>query len=342
LQPPFELRQEAYQGLGQNAKAAEAQQAALSSKVKVVPPLEDPLNEQLNSLSYSSTRLLKQAGLLVHQGYPDRAIEAARRAARAEPKDAEARSFIARTLLASYSDTPQAIDEALTELGESLRLRPEDPVALWMFTQDFFASPKSPAAVERLRTLMLPYANRPDAHLYLGMLANARGDLNEAVSQYQEALKKDPNSSGVYDNLGLALDKAGKFDQAIVYFRKAVQLGPMNSTAHYNLGRLLLQQGKDDEGMREIDEALRLKPDHAGSLFAMGFALLNARRPAEAMARLRQGLRYRPADAEAHYGLGAALAMEHKRDEAIAEFHEALRLRPQYPEARELLQQLER
>ena len=137
LQPPFELRQEAYQALGQRAKAAEAQQAALSSKVKVVPPLEDPLNEQLNSLSYSSTRLLKQAGLLVHQGYPDRAIEAARRAARAEPKDADARSFIARTLLASYSDTPQAIDKALTELGEALRLRPEDPVPLWMFAQDF-------------------------------------------------------------------------------------------------------------------------------------------------------------------------------------------------------------
>ena len=115
----------------------------------------------------------------------------------------------------------------------------------------------------------------------------------------------------------------------------------MNATAHYNLGRLLVQQGNDAEGMREINEALRLKPDHAGSLFAMGFALLNAKRLDEAMARLRQGLRYRPADPEAHYGLGAALAMQHKRRRP-SPISGSSTAAPKYPEARELLQQLER
>jgi tetratricopeptide (TPR) repeat protein len=342
LEPPYELLQEAYEAQGEPVKAAEARQSRLSSKAKVVPPLEDPLNEQLANLSYSSTRLLKHAGLLSHLGYPDRAVEVARRAAQAEPTDPDVRNFIARTLLNAYPDTPQAVDDALMQLGECLRLRPGDPTPLWMFAQDFFNSPKAPAAVERLGALMRPYAGRADAHLYLGRLADARGDFGEALSQYQAALKNDPNNSGVYDDIGLALDKAARYGEAVAYFQKSVHLNPMNATARYNLGRSLVQRGNDAQGLKELGEALRLKPDHAGAHFAMGFAFLNSRRLDEAVARFRGGLRYRPDDPEAHFGLGVALAMQHKGVEAIQELREALRLRPSYPEAQELLHQLER
>ena len=342
LKPPYELLQEAYEALGQPAKAEEARQGSLASKAKVVPPLEDPLNEQLNSLCYSSTRLLKQAGVLNQLGYPDRAIEVARRAAQAEPTDPDVRHFIAHTLLASYPGQPEAIDEALTQLGECLRLKPDDPVPLWLFAQDFFGSPQPPAAVERLGAMMRPYSGRADAHLYLGRLASARGDYGEAISQYQAALKNDFNSSGVYDDLGVAMDRAARYAEAIAYFQKSVQLDPMNATAHFNLGLALLHQGNEIQGLKEAGEALRLKPDYAAAHFCLGFAFLNSKRVDAAIARFREGLRYKPDDPEGHYGLGAALSMQHKREEAITELREALRLNPNYPEASELLQQLER
>jgi tetratricopeptide (TPR) repeat protein len=342
LQPPYELLKEAYDALGQRAKAGEVRQSIQLCKVKVVPPLEDPLNDQLTSLSYSSTRLLKQAGMLSHLGYPDRAVEVARRAAQAEPNDADARNFIASTLLSAYPGTPAAVDEALAQLGECLRLRPADPVPLWLFAQTFFDAPKSTAAVDRLAALMRPYAGRSEAHLYLGMLASARGDSSGAISEYMDALKNDPNNSGIYDNLGLAVEKASRLDEAAGYFQKAVQLNPMNATARYNLGRLLLQRGNDAQAMKELREALQLKPDHAGAHFCMGFAFMNLRKFDEAIPRFREGLRYSPADAEAHYGLGFSLAVQHKPEEALAEVREALRLRPDYPEAQQLFQQLGR
>ena len=65
LLPPFELLQQAYEGLGQKDKAAEARRNGAVTKWKVVPPPDDPLNDQLNEVCYSATRLLKQAGLLV-------------------------------------------------------------------------------------------------------------------------------------------------------------------------------------------------------------------------------------------------------------------------------------
>jgi tetratricopeptide (TPR) repeat protein len=341
LQPPFELLQQAYSELGEARLAAEAQQSILVSKWKVVPPLDDPLNEQLADLSYSSTRLLKQAGLLSHLGYPDRAIQMARRAAQAEPGDADVRNFIARTLLSAHPEKPESLDEALTQLGECLRLRPDDVVPLWMFATDFFATPKPPAAVERLGALVRPYAGRTDAHFYLGMVADARGDIQEAVSQYRAAIENAPVDSGAYQKLGIVLDKAGEVDEAIACFHKAIQLSPSNAFARFHLGAALLQRGRDAEGVKELREVLRMKPDYAGAHFCIAFVSLYSKRPDEAIARFREGLRYQPDDPEAHYGLGSALFMQQKRAEAIAELREALRLRPSYREAQELLQRLQ-
>jgi tetratricopeptide (TPR) repeat protein len=195
LLPPYELLQQAYEALGQTDKAAQARESIPLTTIKAVPPPEDPLNEQLIGLCYSSTRLLKQAGLLSHLGYPDRAIQVARRAAEADPTDPDIREFIAFTLLSSYADKPEAIDEALTQLGECLRLKPDEPVPLWRFGNHFFDTPKTPAAVERLSALLRPYAKLAAAHYYLGLVANAKGETEEALAQFQAALKNDPNNA---------------------------------------------------------------------------------------------------------------------------------------------------
>ena len=342
LQPPYELLLEAYEALGQVDKAAEARESITLSRSKVVPPPQDPLNDQLIGLSYNSTRLLKQAGLLSRFGYPDQAVQVARRAAEADPRDPDIRNFIARTLLTAYPNKPEAVDEALTQISEYLRLRPDDPLTLWGFTSEFFETPKPRAAVERLSALLGPFAGRGDAHFFLGMVADARGQNVEAVSQYEAALKNHPNGSAVYIKLGLVCDREEKFDQAIAYFRKALQLEPTNTVARFNLGVALLQRGNDNQGLKELGEVLRLKPHDAATHFCMGFAFLYSKRIEEAIANFSEGLRYQPDDAEAHFGLGSALSMQRRREDAVAALREAIRLRPNYPEAQALLQQLER
>ena len=342
VRPPYQLLQTAYEALGQPGKAAEVRETILSGRFTDVPPIKDPVVDRLADLSYSSTRLLKVAGLLSRFGHPDRAVQVARRAAEANPTDPDIRDFIARTLLTSYPDKPDAIEEALTQLAECLRLRPDDPVPLWRFSSDFFATPKTPAAVQRLGGLMRPYAGRADAHFYLGLVADAQGEKQEALSQYQAALKNNPNDSNFYYKLGIMLDKAGKFDGAVAYLQKSVELDPSNTIARFNLGVVLMQQSDYGRGLRELGEVLRIHPHDADTRFVMGFAYLYTRRIDEAIASFRQGLRFKPDDAEAHYGLGSALAMQRKREDAVAELREALRLRPNYPEVQELLHQLDR
>jgi tetratricopeptide (TPR) repeat protein len=339
--PLYGLLQEAYEALGQADKAAEARQSMASAKGKFVPPLEDPFNEQLIGLCYSSTRLLKQAGLLSRVGSADRAIEVGRRAVQADPKDPDSRNFLARTLLTFYRDRPEAIEEALTQVEECLRLRPEDPVPLGGFADDFFKTPKPPAAVARVRELLRSHTAIPGAHFFLGQAAEALGETGEAVAQYRAALKDNPKHSAAYNKLGLILKDAGKSDEAFANFQKAVQLNPASTAARLNLAIMLIQRGNSGQGLKQLDELLRYDPHDAAAHFCMGFAYLSSQRIDEAIAKFRQGLRYKPDDAEAHFGLGAALATQRKREDAVTELREALRLRPNFSPARKLLYQLE-
>jgi tetratricopeptide (TPR) repeat protein len=341
VRPPFQLLQKAYEALGQADKAAEVRESILLRKFTVMPPVKDPLNEQLVNLSYSSTRLLKEAGVLSRFGYPDRGIEVARRALDADPGDADIRHFIARTLITFHPDKPEEVDEALTQLGEGLRLNPDDLVPLWDFSAAFFETPQTPAAVERLGALLRAHADRAEAHLYLGRVADQQGKTDEAVAECQAALKNNPNNAEAYNQLGLILVSTGKLERAVGYLQKSVQLDPMYNVYRFNLGVALVQQGNNGQALRELGQVLRLKPNDVPTHLYMGIALLASKRTEEAILHFREALRFKPDEVQAHYGLGCALSLQRKREDAIKEVREALRLRPNYPEAQDLLQRLE-
>jgi tetratricopeptide (TPR) repeat protein len=342
VRPPFQLLQQAYEATGKSSQAAEIGAILNSGKFTDVPPPSDAILDRLTAASYSSTRLLKAAGWQSRFGHQDRGIQIARRAAEANPSDADIRNYIARTELSFYGDKTEAVDDALSQLGEELRLKPGDPAPLWGFTTDFFEQPKTPRAIERVHALMRPYADHPEAHFYLGLVADAQGQTLEAAAQYEAALRTNPSDARPYNKLGLIWQRAGKFDAAIANFRKAIQLDPLTTVARFNMGVALMQLQKYDQGLTELREVLKLHPRDAATHFCMGFGLLYSGKIDDAVARFREGLRYQPNDAEAHFGLGSALSAKHERNEAAAELREALRLHPDYPGAQQLLRQLER
>ncbi|MFB3777196.1 MAG: tetratricopeptide repeat protein [Bryobacteraceae bacterium] len=342
LRPLYGLLQQAYEALGQAGNAADAQRRAALADLTAVPPPDDPLDEQLTDLSYSPTRLLKYAGRLSRSRQPDRAIQVARRAASADPKDPDARSFLARTLLIFFGDKPDAVDEALTQMGEYVRLRPDDLTPLWTFTNDFVAAPRPGAALDRLYALLRPHANSADGRRSLGLVADAKGDAAEAVSLYEAALKDNPNDPVAHNKLGQVLDRAGRYEEAATHFRRSIDLSPQDVILRRNFAIALIQQGKYSQGIKEFSEALRGNPYDVPALIGMGFALLNLDRTGEAIPIFRDVVRYQPNSAEGRYGLGFALSAQGKRGDAVRELKEALRLRPEFPEAQDLLGKLER
>jgi len=65
----------------------------------------------------------------------------------------------------------------------------------------------------------------------LGNILACRGQVDEAVALYQQAIKVKPDHGGAYVNLGVILSNRGQVDEAITYYQKALELTP-NSPAH--------------------------------------------------------------------------------------------------------------
>ena len=164
----------------------------------------------------------------------------------------------------------------------------------------------------------------PIPHNNLGNTLAQDGRLEEAIAEYQTALRLKPDYAEARANLAVAQDA-----------------GPESAARHYNLGVSLSQEGRAAEAAAEFEAALRLKPDYADAENNLGVALGQMPgRSGEAMAHFRAALGLRPDYADAHYNLGIALANRPGgMPEALKHLEAALKLRPD-PELRTLVEQL--
>jgi tetratricopeptide (TPR) repeat protein len=169
----------------------------------------------------------------------------------------------------------------------------------------------------------------------LGSALHAKGQLDEAIAKYREALgtKQDfPEACKAHNNLGVALYFKGQIDDAIAEFRQAIRIKKDDAFPHNNLGEALRDKGQLDEAIAEFREAIRLEKDYAEAHCNLGVALQAKGQTDDAIAALREAIRIKKDDPEIHYALGDALRAKGQLDEAIAAFREAIRFKKVYAE----------
>ena len=104
------------------------------------------------------------------------------------------------------------------------------------------------------------------------------GDWNGAVTQLEEAVRRDPGLSLTHQQLALALSNQAEqgfpeqIPQAIEEFKKAIALEPAWAANHANLGALYLAQGDLVSAREQYTQAATLAPE--GSLYQFNLGLL--------------------------------------------------------------------
>ena len=184
-------------------------------------------------------------------------------------------------------------------------------------------------------------AKRPNnerAHNSLGVaLSHLPGRLNDAIAQFEEALRLQPDSADAHDNLGNAWSKMpGRLNDAIAQYEEALRLQPDSAEAHTNLGIAWAKMpGRLTHAIAQFEEALRLQPDSPEAHYNLGLAWSQMPgRLNDAIAQFEEALRLQPDYAEAHNDLGIAWSqMSGRLNDAAAQFEKALRLKPDYVEA---------
>ena len=156
-------------------------------------------------------------------------------------------------------------------------------------------------------------------------------------SLWRDDIEKSPNNPRGHYDLGLALaTKSGHMEEAISEYETAIRIFPDYVSAHNNLGNMFLNMGRLPEAVSEFKAALRAEPNAAELHNNLGAAL--ARMPgtlSEAIFEYKAALRIDPDYLLAHYNLGAALSQVPSRvPEAISEYEAVVRIKPDFVDAR--------
>ena len=162
----------------------------------------------------------------------------------------------------------------------------------------------------------------------LGAVLLQKGNVDEAVAQFQKTLQINPDDAKAYVNLGLALCRKGNVDEGIAQYQKALPIDPDSVEARVNLGNALLQKGEVDAAIAQYQQTLRIDPDYADAYNDLGSALCQKGYVDEAITQYRQALQINPNSAQIHDNLGSALLKAGSLDEAMTQFQEAVQINP--------------
>jgi tetratricopeptide (TPR) repeat protein len=176
-------------------------------------------------------------------------------------------------------------------------------------SKDFVATPMSPAAGNAVLA---------DIHLH------SRDYREQAVTEFQDILKSDPNNAAACRGLGYAYLQKQDFTQAAEYFKRASQLDSKDPRVHYYSALLMVREsgfggGADLPAMtRELEASISLDPKFADSYALLAFAQSTAGNPAAAIATIGKALAISPRDENYLFNLANLYLANRQPDQAIA------------------------
>ncbi len=221
-----------YRKLGE-ADKAQAELGLYEKDKNIVPPVDDPLRDQLRALDMSATSLLQRGAALEQVGRVEDAIAATEMAARLDPK-----LVLAHINLIILYGRMGNVQKAEEHYRAVLALNPDQ---------------------------------FPKAHYDYGVLLMQHGRDPEAVEAFRRAIHANPAYAEAHNNLGVLLQRQGQISEALEEFKKALESRPDYRQARFNLGRILVNQGNYQDGIEEFEKTLTPADEKTPSyLYALG------------------------------------------------------------------------
>ncbi|MCX6867375.1 MAG: tetratricopeptide repeat protein, partial [Verrucomicrobia bacterium] len=175
--------------------------------------------------------------------------------------------------------------------GDDFRLvRVRAAAALAAIPEDKLPEDQRRRVGDAVAELMESMKSRPDdmgSHYNLGNFHMARGQMPQAVSEFETATRLQPDALPPYVNAALAYNALGQNDKAESSLRRALTFDPANAPAQLNLGMLLAEMGRMADAEQAFRAAFKANPKSAQAAYNLGVMLANDH-PAEALDWCRQ------------------------------------------------------
>ena len=110
-------------------------------------------------------------------------------------------------------------------------------------------------------------------HYFRGISYAIKGQYDQAISHYNQALAINPGFAGAYNSRGVAYAQSGgQYDQAISDFSKAIEINPQFAKAYKDRGLAYYKKGQYDQAITDYGKALKINPRYADAYFNRAIA----------------------------------------------------------------------
>jgi len=171
----------------------------------------------------------------------------------------------------------------------------------------------------------------PDYHNNMGSRYRARGELDNAIREYREAIRLRPDDAMFHCNLGITCTQKGEYQEALCAYEHALRLRPSDYHAHFSLGNLLRKLERNEDAIVAYQRAIEREPERVEAHCNLAACYWDARRWQDAASHYGRALTLEPdmpLAALAHYRIGWHFLRQRSLEKAEAHLLEALRREP--------------
>ena len=190
--------------------------------------------------------------------------------------------------------------------------------------------------IETVKLLLAQKPFHPTARHLLGKLYFAKGRVDAAVLELEEATRLTPDDNSVASTLAIAYLKQKRIDNAKKTFKHMNEVLGDSAQLHIFFGAAYRQTEFFEEAQMEFKRAIVLDPRYPGAHYYLGLSYLSQEgmsKSAEAVSEFQIELQRNPNDYLSNYLLGLVYLNDRRLEEAVRHLEKASQLEPQKPDA---------
>jgi tetratricopeptide (TPR) repeat protein len=173
-------------------------------------------------------------------------------------------------------------------------------------------------------------ASKPDllALLLRADIYQCQGDIQRAVSDYNEAILLEPTDALIRLDLARLLKQTEQYDKAVTAVSKLLEAERDNVTARIVRADLYNATGEYEKAIADASRAIQFDARNEDAYLERGRANLRLKKYNQAETDLTQGLNLNPAERNTWLNRSLAFAGQRKYKEAVADLLQASKLEP--------------
>ena len=205
------------------------------------------------------------------------------------------------------------------------RLFPNDPEILYQ-TGKIYGN----FAFLTMEKLAQVAPNSPWKHLAAAEAHESQGSYDQAIPEYNEVLKLDPQRPGIHYRVGRSLmgrywqrHSADDLAAAEKEFQQELQIDPANANSAYELGELNRKANRFDDAQKYFEQSLQHFPDFPEAQLGLAAVLQSKKLPQQAVVHARRAVEIDPENEVGWYRLAQiqkALGSSTEQEKALAEY----------------------